>query len=145
MDPLLAGLQGGDEDVYFPATFPSWEMIAFDNLVAPRIPSLHFEQALIIALFLTKESILAQYASSLMCLPLLPGSDINAVATPAMAVVAVVVIIVVIVVIVVVAVVVVVVVGGDWSVPNNSQSISAIRRWTSVVAPLVDLFIQISL
>jgi len=38
-------------------------------------------------LSLTKESILAQYASSSTCLPLLPGSDINAVATPAMAVV----------------------------------------------------------
>ena len=49
MDPLLAGLRGGDEDVTFPATFPSREMIAFDNLVAPRIPSLHFERALIIA------------------------------------------------------------------------------------------------
>ena len=85
MDPLLAGLQGGD--VTFLATFPSREMIAFDNLVAPRIPSLHFERALIIALSLTKESILAQYASSSTCLPLLPGSDINAVATPAMAVV----------------------------------------------------------
>ncbi len=51
----------------FPATFPSREMIAFDNLVALRIPSLHFERALIIALSLTKESILAQYASSSTC------------------------------------------------------------------------------
>ena len=49
MDPLLAGLQGGDEDVTFPATIPSREIIAFDNLVAPLIPSLHFERALIIA------------------------------------------------------------------------------------------------
>ena len=73
MDPLLAGLRGGDKDVNFPATFPSREMIAFDNLVALRIPFLHFERALIIALSLTKESILAQYASSLTCLPLLPG------------------------------------------------------------------------
>ena len=76
-------------------------------------------------LSLTKESILAQYASSSMCLPLLPGSDINAVATPVMAVV---------VVVVVVIVVVVVDVVGDWSVPNNSQSTSAIRCWTLVRA-----------
>ncbi len=108
----------------FLATFPSREMIAFDNLVAPRIPSLHFERALIIALSLTNESILAQYASCLTCLPLLPGLDINAVATPAMAVV----VVVVVVVIIVVVVVVVVVVVGDWSVPNNSQSTSAIQR-----------------
>jgi hypothetical protein len=49
MDPLLAGLRGGDEEVTFPATFPSREMIAFDNLVAPCIPSLHFKRVLIIA------------------------------------------------------------------------------------------------
>ena len=112
MDPLLASLRGGDEDVIFPATFPSREMIAFDNLVAPRIPSLHFKRALIIVLSMTKESILAQYASSSTCLPLLPGSDINAVATPAMAVV--------------VVDVIVVVVVGYWSVPKNLQSTSAI-------------------
>ena len=63
---------------------------------------------------MTNESILAQYASSSTCLPLLPGSDINAIATPAMAVV------------VVVVVIVVVVVVGDWLVPNNSQYTSAI-------------------
>jgi hypothetical protein len=52
---------------------------------------------------------------------------------------------VVVIVVIVVVVVVVVVVVGDRSVPNNSQSTSAIQRWTSVVAPLVDLFVQISL
>jgi hypothetical protein len=65
MDPLLAGLRGGDEDVNFPATFPSREMIAFNNLVAPRIPSLHFERALIIALSMTKESIVHRHLEHL--------------------------------------------------------------------------------
>jgi hypothetical protein len=45
-------------------------------------------------------------------------------------------------VVVVVVFVVVVVVVGDGSVPNNSQSTSAIRRWTSVRGARRSLFIE---